>query len=270
MDKGKEAPAQNGLDPDLAALLKIEAEPAARRRPAERTRGDAGEPDFHTLFSEEKPEAPGRGRRHHQDRSSPRSRRSRTIPSPTSRTRTTTRRSSPGKVKRAPRLHELLGKYMKAEDPEEKSKFRAQLISAFWELGGRVAYRAGRDLILPKRLLLRFGILSPGFLTPELQDMVSRIVYENTYGEPVYYVDEWLERISTGARAAVHRGRDQAERRQGQRAEGPGRRGEEEGPAGQRDHPPEGQDFAARRARRAAQGAGGAAHPARAGTTTTA
>ena len=87
---------------------------------------------------------------------------------------------------------------MKAEDPEEKSKYRAQLISAFWELGARVAYRAGRELIMPKRLLLRFGILSPGFLSPELQDMVSRIVYENPHGEPVYYVDEWLERISRG------------------------------------------------------------------------
>ncbi len=99
---------------------------------------------------------------------------------------------------RASRLHDLLGKYMKAEDPEEKSKFRAQLISAFWELGSRIAYRVGRELIMPKRLLLRFGILSPGFLSPELQDMVSRIIYENTTGEPVYYVDEWLERISKG------------------------------------------------------------------------
>ena len=35
------------------------------------------------------------------------------------------------------RLHDLLGKYMKAEDPEEKSKYRAQLISAFWELGSQ-------------------------------------------------------------------------------------------------------------------------------------
>ena len=96
------------------------------------------------------------------------------------------------------RLHELLGKYMKAEDPEEKSKYRAQLISAFWELGARIAYRTGRELILPKRLLIRFGILSPGFLTPELQDMVSRIIDENSTGEPVYYVDEWLERISRG------------------------------------------------------------------------
>src|SRR5208337_3229880 len=46
--------------------------------------------------------------------------------------------------------------------------------------------------------MLRFGILSPGFLTPELRDMVSRIVFENTTGEPVWYVDEWLERISKG------------------------------------------------------------------------
>ena len=71
---------------------------------------------------------------------------------------------------------------MKAEDPEEKSHFRAQLISAFWDLGSKVAYRTGREMIMPKRLLLRFGILSPGFLTPELRDMVSRIVFENTDG----------------------------------------------------------------------------------------
>jgi hypothetical protein len=53
-------------------------------------------------------------------------------------------------------------------------------------------------MIMPKRLLLRYGVLSPGFLTPELRDMVSRIVFENQPGEPVWYVDEWLERIARG------------------------------------------------------------------------
>ena len=52
-----------------------------------------------------------------------------------------------GEGDEGPRLHELLGKYMKAEDPEEKSKFRSQLITAFWELGSRIAYRAGRGLL---------------------------------------------------------------------------------------------------------------------------
>ena len=102
-----------------------------------------------------------------------------------------------GEGEEGTRLHELLGKYMKADDPEEKSKFRAQLISAFWELGGRVAYRAGRELILPKRLLMRFGILSPGF-SPRAPGHGLPHRATRTLGEPVYYVDEWLERISKG------------------------------------------------------------------------
>ncbi len=104
----------------------------------------------------------------------------------------------PGKGDTGTRVHDLLGKYMKAEDPEEKSKFRAQLISAFWDLGSAIAYRANRELITPKRLLLRCGILSPGFLSPEHREIVSRIIHGNTTGEPVYYVDEWLEMIARG------------------------------------------------------------------------
>ena len=87
---------------------------------------------------------------------------------------------------------------MKAEDPEEKSHARAQLISAFWELGNKLALRSGHEMIMPKRLFLRFGILTPNFLTPELRDMVSRIIFENKTGESVWYVDEWLDRISKG------------------------------------------------------------------------
>ena len=52
MDNKKGAPAQNGLDPDLAELLNIKQEkPAPEPGPgADRS----GEPDFHTLFTEEK------------------------------------------------------------------------------------------------------------------------------------------------------------------------------------------------------------------------
>ena len=103
-----------------------------------------------------------------------------------------------GEGEEGPRLHDLLGKYMKAQDTEQKSHFRAQLITAFWELGSSVSARAGQDLIIPKRLLLRFGILSPGFLSPEVRDMVSRIVADNKTGEPVYYLDEWLQRVAKG------------------------------------------------------------------------
>ncbi len=198
MDTRNEGNGQNGLDPDLAELLEIEeAEPVPVVAPAAGAER-AGEPDFHTLFSEEKPVEKKT------DDVDPTKVRFPTIiqiqedPKPYFQDKDFYKKVLTGEGDEGNRVHELLGKYMKAEDPEEKSKFRAQLISAFWELGSKIAYRAGVGLIMPKRLLLRFGILSPGFLTPELRDMVSRIIYENKAGEPVYYVDEWLERISKG------------------------------------------------------------------------
>jgi hypothetical protein len=198
MDKGKEEAAQNGLDPDIAELLDIqEAEPEPASR-APSAGGDAsGEPDFHSLFTDENP----RAKAEEVDTTKvrfPTIIKIQEDPKPFFQDKDFYKKVLTGEGDDGTRLHDLLGKYMKAEDPEEKSKYRSQLISAFWDLGSKVAYRAGRELIMPKRLLLRFGILSPGFLSPELQDMVSRVIYENTTGEPVYYVDEWLERVSKG------------------------------------------------------------------------
>ena len=198
MDKKNDASTQNGLDPDLADLLDIEeAEPV--REPAPAPGADhGGEPDFHTLFSEEKPK-----QKKGDDLDTTRARFPTIIkiqeePKPFFQDKDFYKKVLAGEGEEGTRLHDLLGKYMKAEDPEEKSHFRAQLISAFWDLGSRVAFRTGREMIMPKRLLLRYGVLSPGFLTPELRDMVSRIVFENQTGEPVWYVDEWLERIAKG------------------------------------------------------------------------
>ncbi len=198
MDTRNEGNGQNGLDPDLAELLEIEeAEPVPVPAPAAGV-DHSGEPDFHTLFAEEK------AAEKKSDDVDPARVRFPTIiqiqedPKPYFQDKDFYKKVLTGEGDEGNRVHELLAKYMKAEDPEEKSKCRAQLISAFWELGSRIAYRTAVGLILPKRLLLRFGVLSPGFLTPELRDMVSRIIYENKTGEPVYYVDEWLERVSKG------------------------------------------------------------------------
>jgi len=195
MDKAKEA-AQEGLDPDVAELLGIEEAPPPS--PASGAGAD-GDPDFQTLFKDDKPI-------HQAAADTVDTTRTRfpTIvsiqedPKPYFQDKEFYKKVLANEGDQATRVHDLLGKYVKAEDPEEKSRLRAQLISAFWDLGERMSLRAGRELIMPKRLLLRFGILSPSFLTPELQDIVSRIIYENTTGEPVWYVDEWLERITRG------------------------------------------------------------------------
>ena len=195
----KEAPAQNGLDPDVASLLGIEQpEPVVETAPE--PAGDmSGEPDFGTLFADEKKSGAKIVDNLETTRQKfPSVSKYQDEPRPYFQDKEYYKKVLSGEGEEGTRLHDLLGKYMKAEDPEEKSHVRAQLISAYWELGAKIAYRAGRGLLEPKRLLLRFGLLSPGFLTPELRDMVSRIPFENTIGEPVWYVDEWLERISKG------------------------------------------------------------------------
>jgi hypothetical protein len=190
MDKTHGGSPHNGLDPDIASLLSIEV-------PEESI--EEG-PDFHTLFAEEREEQqkapelvvdPSK-------RKFEQVKRLQEEPKPWFQDKDYYKKvlGSEGDVSQ--RVHDLLGKYMKAQDAEQKSHFRSQLITVFWELGSSIASRAGRDLIIPKRLLLRFGILSPGFLSPEVRDMVSRIVADNKTGEPVYYLDEWLERIAKG------------------------------------------------------------------------
>jgi hypothetical protein len=196
-EKAKESTAQSDLDPDLAELLDIEVpKPAPERAPGE------GGPDFHTLFGEEKaPQAAERPPAEQVDttkKSFPIIVKLEEDPKPFFQDKDFYKKVLAGEGETGTRLHDLLGKFMKAEDPEEKSHFRSQLISAFWDLGSNVAYRANRELIIPKRLFLRYGILSPGFLSPEHREVVSRIIHGNATGEPVYYADEWLEMIARG------------------------------------------------------------------------
>ena len=210
MDKGKEAPAQNGLDPDLARLLKIEVdEPAVEpSAPSPPDFGDTGEPDFHTLFSEEKPEI--RPTRWIPPRTKfPTIIKIQEDPKPFFQDKDYYKKVLAGEGEEGTRVHELLGKYMKAEDPEEKSRYRAQLISAFWELGARIAYRAGRDLIMPKRLLLRFGILPPVSSPPSSRTWCPG---SSSRTRPGSRSSTWTSGWSAFPRAgpAFHRGRGEA------------------------------------------------------------
>ncbi len=76
---------------------------------------------------------------------SPPSSRSRTIPKPFFQDKDYYKKVLSGEGDEGTRVHDLLGKYMKAEDPEEKSHFRAQLISALLGAGrqGRLPGRTG-------------------------------------------------------------------------------------------------------------------------------
>jgi hypothetical protein len=96
------------------------------------------------------------------------------------------------------KVHVLLTKFLSAQDGQDRSMFRGRLIPAWWDMASIVVERVKGELPVEKRLLLRFGVLSPSFLSAEQRDMLSRIIFENRTGEPIYYMDEWMEKIAKG------------------------------------------------------------------------
>ncbi len=99
----------------------------------------------------------------------------------------------------AQRLHTLLSKYLTCQDPKDRSVYRQQIITAYWDFASNLALRAGSGKTDPsKKLAFRFGLLLPTLLTPEQKDLFAHVIEDNIYGEPVFYIDEWLKDIGSG------------------------------------------------------------------------
>ncbi|MGO8694426.1 MAG: hypothetical protein ACLQMF_12235 [Rectinemataceae bacterium] len=104
-----------------------------------------------------------------------------------------------GEGEEAQRVHEILGKLLKATDPKDKGLYRQQLVPAYWYLASKVALRSvGSQALLPKKLMIRLSALLPNLLSPEMMDIFHRIIFEKSIEEPVYYVDEWMRAIAVG------------------------------------------------------------------------
>jgi len=98
----------------------------------------------------------------------------------------------------AKRVHGLLQKYFAATDPKDRSVFRPQIISSYWEFLRSVATKAAGKLPEAKKFLLRFGVLHPKLLNSEAKEFFAKLVIENELNQPIYYVDEWLKGVGTG------------------------------------------------------------------------
>ncbi|MDR1909287.1 MAG: hypothetical protein LBQ35_05170 [Spirochaetaceae bacterium] len=96
------------------------------------------------------------------------------------------------------RVHGLLQKYIAAKDPKDRTVFRQQITTAYWDFYGSVAKKASGRLPDPKRFLLRFSILHPTLLQQEQRDFFGRVVAENNLDVPVYYLDEWFKAVGMG------------------------------------------------------------------------
>lgn len=99
----------------------------------------------------------------------------------------------------AQRVHAVLTKYLTCQDPKDRTVYRQQLVSAYWELIHVVGPKMGNPKIsMPKRLMIRYGVILPSLFTPEQKDTFARAIIDNVSGEPVLYLDEWFKSIATG------------------------------------------------------------------------
>jgi hypothetical protein len=97
----------------------------------------------------------------------------------------------------AQRVHSILQKYLTTKDPKDRSVFRQQFMSPYWEFLLNVARKVTGKMLPPKKFLLRFGLLHPTFLSAETRAYFSKVVVENVLDQPVYYLDEWLNAVGT-------------------------------------------------------------------------
>jgi hypothetical protein len=98
----------------------------------------------------------------------------------------------------AQRVHAILQKYLNAKDPKDRSVYRQQFITAYWEFLLGVAKKAPGRIPEPKKFLLRFGLLHPTFVDAEVRTFFAKIVIDNELNQPVYYLDEWFKAVGTG------------------------------------------------------------------------
>lgn len=104
-----------------------------------------------------------------------------------------------GENEAAQRVHVQFSKYLTSQDPKDRSVYRQNIISAYWELLRGMSPKTGSvSLPLPKRMLMRFGVLLPSLFKPEQKLFFSRIITENRTGEPILYMDEWFKEILSG------------------------------------------------------------------------
>ena len=96
------------------------------------------------------------------------------------------------------RVHGVLQKFLNATDPKDRSVFRPQLISAYWELLRNLVKNVTGKLPEPKRFMLRYGLVHPNLINTETKNFFAKLVTENELNQPVYYVDEWLKAVGTG------------------------------------------------------------------------
>jgi len=99
-----------------------------------------------------------------------------------------------GEGEHSKKFHDLLRRFFKSENPPEKSVFRQRLIPLWWDLLRSIAAHF-QNSSQEKRWAIRYAYFLPTLISVEQLQMLSKIITENPYGEPIHYVDEWFDLV---------------------------------------------------------------------------
>ncbi|MDR1506109.1 MAG: hypothetical protein LBI67_03305 [Treponema sp.] len=181
---------QGDMDPEIAALLGADTKPQAA-------------PDFSSLFDEplelDEADRPEEAELDLNAESFPEvTKRFEDKPLPVFSDPNYYKAAMSGEGDRAQRVHTILQKYLNTRDPKDRSVYRQQLTTVYWDFLANIARKAPGGLADHKKYLLRFNILHPTFLNPPDRDFFARLVVNNELNQPVYYLDEWFKAIGAG------------------------------------------------------------------------
>jgi hypothetical protein len=104
-----------------------------------------------------------------------------------------------GEGQASQRLHQLLVKYLNCTDKKDRTVYRQQIVTAYWEFLRSLAPKMINPRIADcKKMAMRYGVVLPSLFSPEQKDFFSRAIVKNVTGEPVLYVDEWMREVAAG------------------------------------------------------------------------
>lgn len=104
-----------------------------------------------------------------------------------------------GEGESAQRLHAILVKYLNCTDKKDRTVYRQQIVSIYWNFLRTLAPKmVNTRLPLSKRLAMRYGVVLPSLFSPEQKEFFSRAILDNYTGEPILYMDEWIREIAVG------------------------------------------------------------------------
>ena len=81
-----------------------------------------------------------------------------------------------GENQSAQRVHQILSKYLTCQDPKDRAVYRQQIVTSYWELlRGMVGKMGFLETPMPKKMLVRFGVLLPSLFKQETKDLLALI-----------------------------------------------------------------------------------------------